>query len=708
MRSHKLIRFPLRELTHPSFSYIQGNSLAEGLTRFSRKEEAHIGLADIAKAFQTLVAVSGSSLPAIATNSLSNSVGIDIGDSNRNRGADIDSKTMFSLSGLADLRFGIHLRYILFRVRTKLKGLFIRVSLVIAGSPSVEVGLASVSFTRKVVALYRKSGPLFTALYLKQCGVALQRYYAGYKVEKDSLPIYVSLSRSGLPRIIPRHLRHRISIKDDRADYLVRLYLSWFSVAKIIKLAKPISKATFKSIITPTPDIDEVREVHGWMLSHFLAIHRKYVPWVSTIPLEKGLTWMPTWKSTPNDDRNVKLDRNAVPNIFTSMKYEVASFARDVAFVHSLPDGVFSPGILFAKRTLWPLDYKGNIQGCMEDLDFYESNPGLVFHQLSEAFAYLRPGRLAQVIEGAGKRRLFAIGNYVKQRLLRPVHDWAMKVLSLLPTDGTFNQEGPIKRLAKNRPMDIYSFYLSSATDRWPLSVIHEVFACFFGPTLASCVVNGCLGLNSFDIGNLLRSRPLVYPNKGPFTQYAILGDDIVIADKQVASQYRLLLDKLGVSISLPKSLISKEGALEFAKRSWVKGISKDLSPVSAQALMTVRSTVGLCQLADKYQICNPGTLFRLAGAGYRVRARLLSDSRPRKWERLWVASTKPLRKHSLPLEWWIGRGKPLNPYLKGIIVDMLRKELQPKELRLPPEKLTRVNGITLNTLFSITGCGYG
>lgn len=34
-----------------------------------------------------------------------------------------------------------------------------------------------------------------------------------------------------------------------------------------------------------------------------------------------------------------------------------------------------------------------------------------------------------------------------------------------------------------------------------------------------------------------------------------------------------------------------------------------------------------------------------------------------------------------------IGRGKLINPYLKGIIVDFLRKELRPKELRLVPEE---------------------
>ena len=59
----------------------------------------------------------------------------------------------------------------------------------------------------------------------------------------------------------------------------------------------------------------------------------------------------------------------------------------------------------------------------------------------------------------------------------------------------------------------------------------------------------------------------LVYPNRGPFTRYALLGDDIVIADKAVALTYQELLKVLGASISLSKSLISREGAQEFSKQ---------------------------------------------------------------------------------------------------------------------------------------------
>jgi hypothetical protein len=52
------------------------------------------------------------------------------------------------------------------------------------------------------------------------------------------------------------------------------------------------------------------------------------------------------------------------------------------------------------------------------------------------------------------------------------------------------------------------------------------------------------------------------------FRDYAVLGDDIVIADKAVAMSYLQIMRDLGVEINLSKSLISEQkGVLEFAKR---------------------------------------------------------------------------------------------------------------------------------------------
>ncbi|GMN74458.1 hypothetical protein TIFTF001_052379, partial [Ficus carica] len=215
----------------------------------------------------------------------------------------------------------------------RLKGLLSRVPLILTGHLSVEVGLAMVLFIKQIQHLRKKSGLLYTALYLKQCSVALQRAYAGNPID-SSASVSVSLTRSGYPRIIP--VRHIISCHSDRSDYLVRLYLSWFGLSRIIVIGKPVTKSLFESITEPIKDLDSVREVLDLMKSHFKSIHRKSLPWISTIPLNKGMVWQPTWKTVPNDDRiffgrGLELPKGwhrPVPQIFTSLKYEIAAFAK--------------------------------------------------------------------------------------------------------------------------------------------------------------------------------------------------------------------------------------------------------------------------------------------------------------------------------------------------------------------------------------------
>ncbi|CAN7083849.1 unnamed protein product [Brassica oleracea var. botrytis] len=285
----------------------------------------------------------------------------------------------------------------------------------------------------------------------------------------------------------------------------------------------------------------------------------------------------------------------------------------------------------------------------------------------------LYSGRLAQSLEGAGKRRLFVIGNWFKQSLLYPLHVWGMSVLRCIPQDGTFHQEGPIHRLAKRRPRFIASFDLSAATDRWPVPVIYELMACLFGQTMASCIINGALALNSCSLKFVTRRHDEVvfvvalraYPHQTrPFLDYALLGDDIVIADCSVAKDYRSLLDALQVDISDAKSIVSETGCLAFAKRFWVKIMSKDLSPVSAKAVL------------ESYFLV----------AGYRVLGQMDTKALSRRFSRIQALSSKLLvGPDRLPLEWWIGRGLPLSPYLRGVLIARIRDGMKLKQLTPPP-----------------------
>lgn len=77
--------------------------------------------------------------------------------------------------------------------------------------------------------------------------------------------------------MIPVHYRHIIVCRDDRADRLVRLSFSLFSLCPIVKLAKPIRKARFSSMTDPIKDIGLVKEVMSEVKERFASIWPRYI-----------------------------------------------------------------------------------------------------------------------------------------------------------------------------------------------------------------------------------------------------------------------------------------------------------------------------------------------------------------------------------------------------------------------------------------------
>jgi len=166
-----------------------------------------------------------------------------------------------------------------------------------------------------------------------------------------------------------------------------------------------------------------------------------------------------------------------------------------------------------------------------------------------------------------------------------------------------------------------------------------------------------------------------------PFSDYALLGDDIVIGDELVAHHYQALLSDLSVSISIPKSLISNNGVLEFAKQFWVQ--DRNLSPVSIKALLVTQSLIGVTALGLKWNLSYK-TMVRLAGGGYRVLAHV-EKPKSLKWRRMKVIADKMVWSKLDDLEMWLGGGIPLNPYIKGIIIRLIQDKMKPRQLSVPP-----------------------
>lgn len=123
----------------------------------------------------------------------------------------------------------------------------------------------------------------------------------------------------------------------------------------------------------------------------------------------------------------------------------------------------FAPlGVLWYPRVRYCFD-PNNEKFSVTDGELFASQVGLTapFPEFDSVTPYL--GRLGRSVEGGGKNRIFAMGNWVNQRLLKPLHKWLMEVLRQLPMDGTFNQTAPLYRLVGAK--HTYSVDLKSTTD---------------------------------------------------------------------------------------------------------------------------------------------------------------------------------------------------------------------------------------------------
>jgi len=106
------------------------------------------------------------------------------------------------------------------------------------------------------------------------------------------------------------------------------------------------------------------------------------------------------------------------------------------------------------------------------------------------------------------------------------------------------------------------------------------------------------------------------------YEDYAVLGDDIVILGRDVAMEYRSLMDDLGVTIGDHKSMVSLYGdGLEFAKRTFLKG--EDVSAVPLPELLVARHSLSASlELVKKYNL-TLGAYTKFLGFGYKARGRM-------------------------------------------------------------------------------------
>lgn len=488
----------------------------------------------------------------------------------------------------------------------------------------------------------------------------------GGMVLNDTRRLSVAVSRSsdGLPRIIPRVMRAMIRGGDRRA---LKIWTSLFGLYRVIEMKGFLKLQTITNPGPPIPGFQfwekdiraflltlGIRDSTGFvgkLLSPVKAMIHKSSPAVAGQPWEAEFKYSSSW---------VGLQQAAV-SLYNSRIWEPF-------------------GDLHAKLA-------GPREGADRYWNFVKRIEGLAL----SAPSTLTPGpigRLGIKQEAAGKVRVFAMVDCWTQWLMKPLHLGLFHLLDRIPTDGTHDQLRPIHRLLDRGYTRFWSFDLSAATDRLPVILQAYLLDVLLGETRstrpagqvwADILVNRSYVVPSsakkFSKGDIpsevmyavgqpmgalsswamlaLTHHFLVAVSArrvgiamGNFSAYALLGDDIVIADGRVARSYLQLMRELGVEIGIAKSLISRKGVLEFAKRFFVSGV--DCSPVPLMELgAAFYNGMAALEFARKYALQFP-RLVSVLGAGFRVKARLA------------VLQSLPKKIRGLAVAWYAPRG--VNP----------------------------------------------
>lgn len=449
--------------------------------------------------------------------------------------------------------------------------------------------------------IWFKSGPKFTSQYLSECSRALICWAGNEKfIQGKTL---ISITNSGLPKIIPIYLRKQISglkLGSDSSKLVFRAVLTGLSVYRVIGFS-PI----FKWETITDPFTGSTQTLPEMELSRVIKLIR---------PI----------KHLKKPDFT-EISESSGPN------YPRATWSSALdAFALALHPKQALSFIKWCRHYRWdlPIVWWLMILGLTMPLLLLVKALQMVTFQRYDLFpsGTLCIGRLATVLEARGKVRIVAIVDYWTQLVLKPLHHSIFKTLRRIPQDGTFDQVSPMKELLNRVSISgerIASFDLSAATDRLPaalqvqilnlmgvpgdlwISLLHRdyvyrgkdgegenvsrVLNYAVGQPMGAYSSWGMLAITHHIIVQIAAGR--VGFSNSWFRDYAVLGDDVIIAHELVAQSYKSLMNDLGVEINMTKS--HHGNVAEFAKR-WIHPHYGELTPVGAGNILTVVRNIRL------------------------------------------------------------------------------------------------------------------
>lgn len=280
----------------------------------------------------------------------------------------------------------------------------------------------------------------------------------------------------------------------------------------------------------------------------------------------------------------------------------------------------------------------------------------------------VKSGRIHTFEEWGGKTRNVAIVDYWTQLILTPLHDTIFDLLKKVSSDATFDQNKAcdvIKSFTTNNKTSLYSFDLTAATDRLPVSIQVRILTYLFGDGAIAQAWAELLNLREYHTNDYKKIRyaaglPMgsksnwamlalthhviiqvaasrakdttmwesilgltypedvvagsLFPGKDSYSAYRVCGDDSVIAGTSVAVEYQKIMDNFGLTINQFKSVLpgaNKLSAAEFCKRIFIVG-----SEITAIPVKLIVKTATNGRLAPQLQSILLLRGFTLPGSG--------------------------------------------------------------------------------------------
>lgn len=511
---------------------------------------------------------------------------------------------------------------------------------------------AIVIILRKINKICLTQGIKGLVIHLKACSVCLNQALAGHKI-KDSgqLNCRISRTNNGIPRFILCHDRMRIRNGDIP---LLKFYNSVFALYRVLDFE---GKLDVSSIVKPfTGDLKGTVDLFQFIPPFIAALHIDKVFGVNLNWIKKnyGQFWEQFVPKMPALDW---LREQYAGRLDLWIAKSSPGTHREGAQVSTHPVVMIRAAVTIVQSSIYPAfdaflailppnhPFKRAFNACAKLVGVFKEIPSL--------------GKIGIKEEAAGKVRLFAMVTAWYQMLLKPLHVMMFKILRAIPQDGTFDQLKPLNGHYMRYRM-AFSLDLKTATDRLPLILQQAIVSALIGQTLADAWGRILVGIEyhlsslKYDTNLMLKyaigqpmgalsswaSLALTHhflvqvsawqsgevPVGTWFTDYAVLGDDLVIFNQKVAKQYLKILKIIGMEVGLHKSILSRDHhnlTLEFAKRVFHKG--EDISPVPILEFTAALFDYGrLLEFSRKYRL-SPIEIAKLLGFRYRALAKLNS-----------------------------------------------------------------------------------